>query len=267
MTKIDKEIQEAMYDPKAKKGKKPKINIDNKYTLYQPLAGRFVIEEKINPANFYKELDLGLSRFPPNLTKKQFDELIEYRSTDISTDELKNFKFYDPKAKKGKLVISGKKKSMQRLKKHLEKEHPSTKGKMKLNDPKPKAKPSKWFDAMVKGIKRSSDVKNPYAIVKRIWANLSIEKKRNILKREASGEVFKYNLPLPDDRETKGIGTLRMVKPFNLVEAQVNLSTKDMEAVKKSGIFSPMKREDGSTCMVARCKGKNPVNVFVDELR
>lgn len=200
---------------------------------------------------------------------------------------------YDPKSKKGKLIISGKKKSMQRLKKHLEKEHPSTKGKMKVNDPKvpkkssksnkkipaskvskitPKksakriAKPSQWFDAMVKGIKRSSDIKNPYAIVKRIWDNLSPAKKRDILKREASGEVFKYNLPLPDDRKTTGTGTLRMVKPFNLVEAQVNISKKDMAAVKKSGIFSPMKREDGSTCMVARCKGKAPVNIFVDEV-
>ncbi len=128
-------------------------------------------------------------------------------------------------------------------------------------------KPSGWFDAMVRGIKRSSDVRNPWAIVKRIWEGLSPEKKKDILRREAAGERFNYDLPLPDDRDTKGTGTLRMVKPFKLAEAQVNVSAKDMQAVKKSGIFKPMAREDGSTCMVARCKSKTPVNIFVDEMR
>jgi len=126
--------------------------------------------------------------------------------------------------------------------------------------------PSRWFEAMVKGIKNSSDVRNPYAIVKNIWLKLSPKTKQDIKKREAAGEQFKYNLPLPDDRVTKGEGTLRMVKPFKLAEAQVNVSKKDMEAVKKSGIFKPMRRQDGSTCQVARCKGERPVNIFVDEV-
>ncbi len=326
-------------------------------------------------------------------------------------DEIKEALFDPKKAGKGKLTISGKKPALQRLKKHLEREHPSTKGKMKVNDPVPKRcvpgickaleakglecdthdiaaeidstvscdqnkreilakfgarktdkyaeyarqakqhyggqgklavarpdvraaafarmreagelrgydpkffgdtvqkrtekeqkakaqqgkklrgqqtltsavstsrrlsefgfdpkvkKPSGWFDAMVRGIKRSSDVRNPWAIVKRIWEGLSPEKKKDILRREASGERFNYDLPLPDDRDTKGVGTLRMVKPFKLAEAQVNVSAKDMQAVKKSGIFKPMAREDGSTCMVARCKSRTPVNIFVDEMR
>jgi len=127
--------------------------------------------------------------------------------------------------------------------------------------------PARWFEAMVKGIKNSSDVRNPYAIVKNIWLKLSPETKADIKKREAAGEQFKYNLPLPDDRVTKGEGTLRMVKPFRLAEAQVNVSKKDFEAVKKSGIFKPMKRQDGSTCMVARCKSeKGNVNIFADEV-
>jgi len=140
-------------------------------------------------------------------------------------------------------------------------------------DPTPRHKiklhsgiPSRWFEAMVKGIKNSSDVRNPYAIVKNIWLKLSPATKTDIKRREAAGEQFNYNLPLPDDRVTKGEGTLRMVKPFKLAEAQVNVSKKDMQAVKKSGIFRPMKRQDGSTCMVARCKGERPVNIFVDEV-
>lgn len=126
--------------------------------------------------------------------------------------------------------------------------------------------PTAWYDAMVLGIKKSSDVRNPYAIVKNIWAKLSSATRQDIIKRVAKGERFNYNLPLPDDRVTKGQGTLRMVRPFKLAEAQVNVSKKDMEAVKKSGIFRPMKREDGSICQVARCKGERPVNIFVDEV-
>jgi len=223
-------------------------------------------------------------------------------------------KLLDPVAKKSKakgtLTIKGDKKKMKKLAKHLAKEHPSTKGKMKVLDPAPykikrpvskdyiplsdrlerqmdnawKGKkvtlhtkhfdpiklyqgiPAKWFEAMVKGIKNSSDVRNPYAIVKNIWLKLSPATKADIKRREAAGEQFKYNLPLPDDRVTKGEGTLRMVKPFKLAEAQVNVSKKDFEAVKKSGIFRPMKRQDGSICQVARCKGERPVNIFVDEV-
>ncbi|MDD5616318.1 MAG: hypothetical protein PHH85_08970, partial [Candidatus Methanoperedens sp.] len=123
-----------------------------------------------------------------------------------------------------------------------------------------------WYEAMVLGIKKRSDVRNPYAIVKNIWARLPAHTQRDIIAREKSGERFHYDLPLPDDRATHGTGTLRMVKPFNLAEAQVNVSKKDMKAVKKSGIFRPMKRDDGSICQVARCKGARPVNIFVDEL-
>jgi len=91
---------------------------------------------------------------------------------------------------------------------------------------------------MVKGIKKSSDVRNPYAIVKNIWARLSPSKRAEIKSREAKGEVFHYDLPLPDDKTTKGEGILRMVEPFKLVEGQMNLSKKDWELAKKSGLFA-----------------------------
>ncbi len=125
--------------------------------------------------------------------------------------------------------------------------------------------PARWYEAMVKGIKNRSDVRNPYAIVKNIWLRLPAHTKQDIKRRAAKGEAFKYNLPLPKDLPTHGTGTLRMVKPFKLAEAQVNVNKKDMQAVRKSGIFKPMKRQDGSTCQVARCKsGKGNVNIFAD---
>lgn len=128
-------------------------------------------------------------------------------------------------------------------------------------------KPRRWFDAMVKGIKARSDVRNPYAVVNNIWNKLTPAKKTSIKAREAKGEQFKYDLPLPDDRATKGIGTVRMVKPFKLVEIQVNLSIKDYLAALKSGLFSKMKRNDGSTALVARCKSNaGNVNAFVDQV-
>jgi hypothetical protein len=128
-------------------------------------------------------------------------------------------------------------------------------------------KPRKWFDAMVKGIKARSDVRNPYAVVTNIWNKLTPAKKASIKAREAKGEPFKYDLPLPDDRATRGTGTVRMVKPFKLVEVQVNLSVKDYLAALKSGLFSKMKRNDGTTALVARCKSKEGnVNAFVDHV-
>ncbi len=129
------------------------------------------------------------------------------------------------------------------------------------------SKPRRWFDAMVKSIKVRSDVRNPYAIVNNIWAKLTPTKKASIKAREAKGEPFKYDLPLPDDRATRGTGTLRMVRPFRLAEVQVNLSIKDYLAALKSGLFSKMKRSDGTTALVARCKSENKnCNIFVDKV-
>lgn len=127
--------------------------------------------------------------------------------------------------------------------------------------------PKKWFYAMLEGIRKRSDVRNPAAIVGNIWRKLKPSKRLEIKRREATGEHFRYDLPLPEDATTKGSGTLRMVKPFNLVEAQVNLSLKDYISALKSGLFSKMKRQDGSTALVARCKSDNKnVNIFVDKL-
>lgn len=127
--------------------------------------------------------------------------------------------------------------------------------------------PKRWFYAMRDSIAKSSDVKNPSAIVGNIWKKLSPKKRAEIKARELSGERFKYDLPVPDDRVTHGTGTLRMVKPFNLAEVQVNLSLKDYLAALRSGLFSKMKREDGTIALVARCKSaiKN-CNIFVDKV-
>jgi len=127
--------------------------------------------------------------------------------------------------------------------------------------------PERWFAAMKAGIDKRSDVRNPYAIVKNIWARLTPAKRAEIRAREAKGEYFKYDLPLPDDRSTRGVGTLRMVKPFKLAEVQVNLSLTDYLAALKSGLFSKMKRQDGTIALVARCKSENKnCNIFIDKV-
>jgi len=183
-------------------------------------------------------------------------------------DALYDSKPVRAKSKKaGKLTIKGDKTKLKRLAKHLQKEHPSTKGKMRVNDPAPSQPPKKWYEAMVLGIKRSSDVRNPYAIVSNIWRSLSASKRAELQSRAKKGEAFKYDLPLPQDKATKGTGTLRMVKPFNLAEVQVNLSVKDYLSALKSGLFSKMKRQDGSTALVARCKSKEKnCNLFIDKI-
>ncbi len=127
--------------------------------------------------------------------------------------------------------------------------------------------PKRWFYAMLKGIKERSDVRDPGAIVGNIWKKLTPQKKASIKAREASGKHFSYDLPLPEDKPTRGTGTLRMVKPFKLAEVQVNLSIKDYLSALKSGLFSKMKRNDGTTALVARCKSENKnCNIFVDKV-
>ncbi len=141
----------------------------------------------------------------------------------------------------------------------------------KAYDPAPKKHginrpPKRWFAAMLKGIEKRSDVRNPAAIVASIWKRLSPTKRSEIKRRELAGKPFKYDLPLPDDKTTRGPGTLRMVKPFKLAEVQVNVSLKDYIAALKSGLFQKMKRGDGSTALVARCKSTNKnCNIFVDK--
>lgn len=127
--------------------------------------------------------------------------------------------------------------------------------------------PKSWFAAMYTGIKNRSDVRNPAAIVSNIWKKLTPQKRAIISAQAKKGKSFKYDLPLPDDRATRGTGTLRMVKPFKLAEVQVNLSLKDYLAALKSGLFSKMKRNDGTTALVARCKSENKnCNIFVDKV-
>ncbi len=175
---------------------------------------------------------------------------------------------FDPKKvkkSKGKSKKVQSKSKPSKSKRHEGKDHHHSH--VKIFDPVTKSKiPSRWYEAMVRGIKKSSDVRNPYAIVKSIWAKLSPSKRLEIKHREAKGERFHYDLPLPDDRATRGIGTLRMVKPFKLTEVQVNISPKDYLAALHSGLFQKMKREDGSIALVARCKSqKKNCNIFVDK--
>jgi len=128
--------------------------------------------------------------------------------------------------------------------------------------------PRQWFDAMRDGIRRSSKASNPNptAVTMNIWKRLSPEKRKEIIRLSANGKIYKYNLPVPDDKKTKGAGTLRLVKPFRLAEVQVNVSSNDMKDVIESGIFKTMKRADGTICHVARCKSKDRnVNIFVDK--
>lgn len=138
-----------------------------------------------------------------------------------------------------------------------------------LYDPAASSRPpKKWFTAMLKGIISRSDVKDAGAVVGNIWKRLTPRKRMEIKRRELKGESFQYDLPLPQDVPTKGIGTLRVVKPFNLVEAQVNVSARDMAAMKRVRIFSAMKRNDGTIAQVARCKSKDKnVNIFVDSIK
>lgn len=125
--------------------------------------------------------------------------------------------------------------------------------------------PRRWFYAMLQGIKKRSDVSDPAAVVGGIWRRLSAKKRAEIKRREAKGERFVYDLPLPQDCATKGTGTVRMVKPFNLAEVQVNVSRACYAALQKSRLFQRMKRQDGSTALVKRCKSRRGnSNIFVD---
>lgn len=328
-------------------GYDPKTSTSKKYgMLVNYISGDKHERQIIIPAkNKTDAVNSFYRQYPDGYVWK--DSIVEMtkKRLEMIEDEKELTKRYES----GTLAIKGDKPKLARLARHLQKEHPSTKGKMALFDPKkfkmeqdyggflvsfsynpylielikqmdgkwnPRLKmwfvpqiwegelidiskgnypswfkskrtlaqieaeqkrgydpiklvqgiPARWYEAMVNGIKKRSDVRNPYAIVKGIWARLPAHTRNDIIKREKAGERFHYDLPLPDDRQTRGIGTLRMVKPFNLAEAQVNVSKKDMDAVKKSGIFRPMKREDGSICQVARCKGARPVNIFVDEV-
>ena len=129
--------------------------------------------------------------------------------------------------------------------------------------------PSAWMVAMISGIRKSSDVRNPAKIVQNIWKRLSAGKQAEIRRRDAAGEQFQYDLPLPDDHPTRGPeGTVRVVDPFNLAEVQVNVSPRHYKALQKSKMFQRMKRNDGSIALVKRCKStKGNCNIFIDKVK
>lgn len=145
----------------------------------------------------------------------------------------------------------------------------------KLYDPKRKMKckqricqiPKNWFKAMYEGIRKRSDVRNPSSIVASIWRRLSPSKRAEIRRKEEKGRSFKYDLPLPEDHATKGAGTVRLVKPFNLAEVQVNVKNDVYDRILRSGLFEKMKRNDGSIALVKRCKSSSGnCNIFIDRM-
>lgn len=171
---------------------------------------------------------------------------------------------YDPK-KKYRCPICKKKTSddSREIYRHILRDHPHEKPKGRIYDQG--SIPSGWFKAMYEGIRKRSDVRNPGKIVRDIWKRLSPRKKAQIKSQAAKGKPFKYDLPLPEDHPTRGIGTVRIVMPFNLGEVQVNVSPKAYARILKSGLFERMRRQDGTIALVKRCKSKaGNCNIFID---
>lgn len=175
---------------------------------------------------------------------------------------------YDPAPKKTRSQIEAEiRRDTQELQEHMKKPRSWIGKKWDRKIGKWYDIPKSWYNAMKTGISKRSDVRDPDSVVRRIWSRLSKMRKASIRHKANRGERFKYDLPLPQDMPTLGRGTLRIVKPFKLAEAQINVKTSDMNEVKKSGIFESMRRQDGSICQVARCKSKNRnVNIFVDRM-
>ena len=145
-------------------------------------------------------------------------------------------------------------------------------GQQKLTGPRQKTLPvsrplKHWFRAMYEGIRKRSDVRNPASIVASIWARLKPSKRAEIKRKEEKGASFKYDLPLPEDHATRGSGTVRVDKPFKLAEVQVIVPAGAYDRILGSGLFQRMKRNDGSTALVKRCKSNSGnCNIFVDRM-
>lgn len=129
------------------------------------------------------------------------------------------------------------------------------------------AAPRRWMSAMIAGIRKSSDVRDPEQIVRNIWKRLPASKQAQIVSQDAAGKPFRYDLPLPDDHPTRcPAGTVRVVDPFNLAEVQVNVSPQHFKALEDTKMFERMKRNDGTTALVKRCKSqKGNCNIFIDK--
>uniref|UniRef100_A0A6H2A170 Uncharacterized protein n=1 Tax=viral metagenome TaxID=1070528 RepID=A0A6H2A170_9ZZZZ len=127
--------------------------------------------------------------------------------------------------------------------------------------------PRRWMSAMIAGIRKSSDVRDPEQIVRNIWKRLPASKQAQIVKQDAAGTPFRYDLPLPDDHPTRcPAGTVRVVDPFNLAEVQVNVSPHHFKALDNTRMFEHMKRNDGTIALVKRCKSsKGNCNIFIDK--
>lgn len=178
----------------------------------------------------------------------------------MSIDPMIARELYDPSPKKRKKV------KVRRVRK-MKKGKVKSKSKGKAVK-RAVAAPKRWMSAMIRGIRRSSDVRDPVRIVKDIWKRLPGQKKLSIISKEKKGHRFVYDLPLPDDHKTRGVGTVRVVKPFKLAEVQVNVTPSSFEKIKRTRQFQNMRRQDGTVALVKRCKSKKGnCNIFVDKAR
>ena len=250
MTRIDKEIQEGLYDPGSKTQRKGSwMTFVKQHKDMRTAKGLLDLKaisalwkqqkakgyDLVSQKKKLNRLRAMRSKYLEHATKEQYRDAIREQKRIAKSAKVKR---YDPASRNA---------SRNAL-------HGSSRP------------PKNWFYAMLRGIQKGSDVRDPGAIVGSIWKRLSSSKKAEIKRRELKGERFKYDLPLPEDMATRGTGTLRMVKPFKLAEVQVNLSIRDYLHALKSGLFSRMKRGDGTTALVKRCKSnKGNVNVFIDK--
>lgn len=258
--KMDREISEQLYDPR-KMSAKSQIAFISKQLLKKGIDPDTIdLQALIDPTLNYRE---NYANIMDSLTASgkvapDIKAIIENPACE--------------RAKKLKQDIQKHQKSdskLQDLKSELKDEktvcHCNTCGQMGLYDPDRRVKT--WFKAMVEGIRKRSDVRNPASIVASIWRRLSPSKRAEIKRKEAAGEKFAYDLPLPEDHATRGTGTVRVVKPFKLAEVQVNVPREAYNRILGSGLFQRMKRNDGSIALVKRCKSnQGNCNIFVDRM-
>lgn len=166
--------------------------------------------------------------------------------------------------------IAQKRKALSRKHARSSSSYVSQKGRRRFADPAPQntgGAPKRWFEAMVDGIDKRSDVDDPERIVRDIWRRLSPIKRAKIKVQDAAGKKWKYDLPLPIDNQTVGRGVIRTVQPFKLAEVQANVSPSTYNEVESTGLFERMKRQDGSIALVKRCKSeKGNCNIFLDKV-
>ncbi len=282
--KLDKQISEQLYDPR-KMSAKSQIAFISKQLLKKGIDPDTVdLQALIDPDLNYRENYAnimaslaGSGKVGPEIAgiiqnpacekaKELKKEIAEHQESDNKLQDLKaelkdaktqcdctscsQMGLYDPSPRRRKM------RGQQRLTGTRQKTLPVSRP------------PKNWFRSMVEGIRKRSDVRNAEAIVASIWRRLSPVKRAEIRRKEEKGVPFRYDLPLPEDHATRGSGTVRIVRPFRLAEVQVNVPKSAYGRILSSGLFQRMRRQDGSTALVKRCKSNHGnCNIFVDLMR